>query len=332
MCDKVGLTDRNAETPMELVEDCFREDLEPISLRRMVVLDPLKVEISSYKGSETIENLMDLPDQNPEDHPEAARSVTFSNEIYIDRSDFLEDAPEGYLRLSKIGSEVKLRYGYVIKLEEICKDEKGNVTKLICSHDPDTRDIMPADKRLKVIHWVNANDCIDAEVRLINQLFIGMPKVLPEGKDFLDYLNPESWVICNAKAERSLADCKQDDRFQFLRCGFFAPDYLCFEGDKKLVFNRVVALKESVAKKAVEGKAGASRKDVQDAKAAEKERLSKIPPSEFFKLERGAEFSAYDANGFPTHDSDGRELAKKAIKKLAKDFEKHERLYKSANY
>merc|ERR1712054_406166 len=119
---------------MELVEDCFREDLEPISLRRMVVLDPLKVEISTYEGSETIENLMDLPDQNAKDHPEAARSVSFSNEIYIDRSDFLADAPEGYLRLSKIGSEVKLRYGYMIKLEDICKDEEGNVTKLICSH------------------------------------------------------------------------------------------------------------------------------------------------------------------------------------------------------
>merc|ERR1712106_478640 len=254
------------------------------SLRRLVVLDPLMVEITTYKGSEMIDNLMDLPDQNPKDHPKSSRSLSFSSEVYIDRSDFVENAPEGYLRLSKIGSEVKLRYCYVIKLEEICKDKNGAITKLKCSHDPETRDIMPADRKPKVVQWVNAKDCLDAEVRLINQLFLPMPKEVPTGKTFLDYLNPEAWVICAAKAEKAIANCKQSDRFQFERCGFFAPDYACFDGTSKnkLVFNRIVSLKESAAKKTVEGGAGASRKEEQAAQAAEKERLSKIPPAEFF--------------------------------------------------
>merc|ERR1712232_1306636 len=147
--------------------------------------------------------------------------------------------------------------------------KKGNVTKLKCSHDPATRDIMPADRKPKVIQWVNAKDCIDAEVRLINLLFKPMPKELPTGKDFMDYLNPEAMVVCAAKAEKSLKDCKQADRFQFERCGYFAPDYACFEGAKKLVFNRVVPLKESSSKKKLEG-TKVSRKDQQSAQAAEK--------------------------------------------------------------
>merc|ERR1711988_1373633 len=146
-----------------------------------------------------------------------------------------------------------------------------------------------------------------------------------------DFLNPEAWIICAAKAEKSLKSCKLSDRFQFERCGYFAPDYACFEGDKKLVFNRVVGLAEFSGKKKVEGNTGASRKAEQAAAAAEKERLSKIPPAQFFKETRGSEFSKYDEKGLPTHDKDGEELKKSAIKKLQKDLEKHEKLYKSAN-
>jgi len=150
-------------------------------------------------------------------------------------------------------------------------------------------------------------------------------------KDFMDYLNPEAMVKCNAKAEKALKTCKQSDRFQFERCGYFSPDYVCFDKKPKLVFNRVVALAESSGKRDVEGNTGKSRKAEQAAQAAEKERLSKIPPAEFFKQTRGSEFSAYDEKGMPTHDSDGKELTKSAIKKLQKDLEKHEKLFKSAN-
>jgi len=329
MCDMVGCTNSNSTVPMEKIEGCFRDDLENISIRRLVVLDPLKVEVTSYKGSETIDDLADLPD---EENPGGKRSITFSKDIYIDRSDFVEDAPEGYFRLSKIGSEVKLRFCYCIKLVEIVKDKQGKVTMLKCSHDPATRDIMPADRKPKVVQWVNAPDCIDAEVRLINNLFLPMPSDLPAGKDFMDYVNPEAWTICQAKAEKALAlaNIKQADRFQFERCGYFAPDYACFDKTKKLTFNRVVPLAESSGKKKMEG-GGASRKDAQAAAAAEKDRLGKIQPKDFFRSERGSEFSAYDDRGVPTHDKDGKELPKSAAKKLVKDLEKHEKLYKAAN-
>merc|ERR1711988_742630 len=169
---------------MDWMEDAFRSDLEHCGIRRLAVLDPLKVEITGYKGAETIDGLTDFPDQDAKAKPDCARSITFSNEIYIDKSDFMENPPAEYFRLGKIGSEVKLRYCYVIKLEEVVKDKKGNVTKLKCSYDPATRDIMPADRKPKVIQWVNAKDCVDAEVRLINLLFNPMPKELPTGKDF----------------------------------------------------------------------------------------------------------------------------------------------------
>lgn len=326
MCDTVGVTDRNSTTPWQLVEECFREDLEPIALRRMAVMEPLLVEITTYKGEEQIGGLTYLPDQDPKD-PKCTRSVSFSSHIYIERSDYQEDAPEGYFRLSKIGSEVKLRFSYCIQLQEVVKDKNGNVVKLRCTHDPETRDVMPADRKPKVIHWVNKADCIDAEVRLINMLFNPMPDEMPAGKDFMDYVNPESWVIHTAKAEKALGDCKLEERFQFERCGYFAPDYACFEEPRKLTFNRVVPLKESVAKKKMEGSHSASRKEAQAAAAAEKERLQRIPPEEFFKSERGDEFSAYDDAGLPTHAKDGTQLPKSAVKKLAKDLEKQKKLY-----
>jgi glutaminyl-tRNA synthetase len=332
-CDVIGVSDRHSVHPLALVEACWREDLEPISLRRQVVSNPLLVEIYSYGDTtETIDGLTDLPNQDIAADPSCARSITFSSNVFIDRSDFMENAPETYFRLSKIGSEVKLRYAYCIKLEEVIKDESGNVAKLRCSHDPATRDVMPADRKLKVIHWVNSQDCVDAEVRLINQLFLSMPSSssMPPGKDFMDYLNPEAWVLCNAKAEPSLTNCKQEDRFQFERVGFFAPDYDTFKEPKRLIFNRVVALKKTSAEQEIEGKVSASRNDAQMDQAAKKERWSKIPPEEFFKLERGEEFSKYDERGMPTHDKNGKELTKNAKKKLEKDLEKHTKVYKNA--
>merc|ERR1712187_764368 len=125
-------------------------------------------------------------------------------------------------------------------------------------------------------------------------------------------------IKCAAKAEKNLTKCKQGERFQFERCGFFAPDYDCWKDAKKLIFNRIVSLKESSKKPPEPGKAkeSASRKDQQAAAAAERERLQKIPPAEFFKSERGAEFSAYDADGMPTHNKDGEQITKSAKKKL----------------
>jgi len=338
LVDMLGLTDSFSQVPMEKVEHCWRDDLESVSARRLVVLDPLKVEISTYAGSEAVE-LTDFRGQNAKDEPSCARSVTFSNEVYIDRSDFSEDAPEGYLRLSKIGSEVKLRGCYVIKLEEIVKDENGDVVSLKCSHDPETRDIMPARKP-NVIHWVNAKDCVNAEVRLINSLFLPVPA----GEDFTEkvgclcwekkgvqyYLNPEAWVVCAAKAEASLSHCKLHERFQFERCGYFAPDYDCLESEETLVFNRVVPLAESSGKRELEGNSGASRKEEQATREAKKELMARILPADLFKTTRGADFSEYDDKGLPTHDKDGKELSKSAVKKLQQELAQHAKVYTSA--
>jgi len=329
MADGVGVSDRNSTTPWDFVEECWREDLEPISKRRLAVLDPLEVEIVDYNKEELIEGITDLPEQSASSDPSCARTLSFSKSLFIDRSDYQENPPEGYFRLGAIGSEVKLRHSYVIKLKEVIKDKSGTVTKLKCSHDPATRDTMPADRKPKVIHWVNAKDCLDAEVRLINPLFLAMPDPMPEGKDFLDYINPEAMVRCAAKVEKALGKPVLEDRYQFERVGYFAPDYDCFSEPKKLSFNRVVPLKESADKKKIEGKGTASRKEAQQAQLAEKERLQKIPPEEFFKSERGAEFSAYDEQGVPTHDKEGNALPKSAMKKLAKDLEKQKKLYES---
>jgi glutaminyl-tRNA synthetase len=334
LCDMVGVTDRNSVQPWERVEECFRLDLEPVSLRRLVVLEPLKVEIITYSGSEHIDGLPDFPPEvppNAEGIPNNTRSLTMSNEIYIERSDFMENAPDDYVRLSKIGSEVKLRFSYCIKLEEVVKDDKGNVVELKCSHDPETRDTIPADRKPRVIHWVDAKSSVDAEVRLINKLFDAMPDNMPEGRDFMDYLNPDSWVICNAKAEQALTKCKEHDRFQFERCGYFAPDYSCFdEGAERLVFNRVAPLNKSSGEKERIG-ASASRKDKQSAQAAEKSRLARIPPREFFRSEYADDFSVFDETGFPTHDTTGAAVTKNKVKSLRKELEKHEKLYRSFN-
>ncbi|CAK8992334.1 Glutamine--tRNA ligase (Glutaminyl-tRNA synthetase) (GlnRS) [Durusdinium trenchii] len=285
MADGVGVSDRNSTTPFEFVEECWREDLEPISKRRLAVLDPLEVEIIDYEKEELIEGITDLPEQSASSQPSCARTLSFSKKIFIEQSDYQENPPEGYFRLGAIGSEVKLRHSYVIKLVEVVKDSSGRVVKLKCSHDSSTRDVMPADRKPKVIHWVNAKACasraratggggcwfygllgfwklslvskqsaLPARIawtqRLINPLFLPMPDPVPEGKDFLSYINPE------------------------------APDYDCFTEPKKLSFNRVVPLKESADKKKIEGKGTASRKEEQQKQMAEKERLMKIPPQD----------------------------------------------------
>lgn len=235
-----------------------------------------------------------------------------------------------------------MRFCYVLKLEEIVRDAYGNVVLLKCSHDPTTRDCMPKDRKVKgVIHWVDAATCVDSEVRIINPLFKPFPE---EGEyEMMDYLNPKSMqVFGNAKAERALerevldgsaveklpsgAEFYAVKRYQFERKGFFASDQDSAPG--KLVFNRIVQLKESAVKKNMTGTNTRSRKDEQAAQKAEKERLRSVPPSEYFKQgEYEGVYSKFDESGFPTHDVDGKEVTKSMAKKLKKKLEKHEKLY-----
>ncbi|MBO5709946.1 MAG: glutamine--tRNA ligase/YqeY domain fusion protein, partial [Rikenellaceae bacterium] len=245
--EKVGVAKRDNVIDLGLLEFCIREDLNKSAERRMVVLDPIKVVITDYPEgkSETMSCV-----NNPEDESAGRRDVTFSRELYIERSDFMENPPKKYFRLS-VGSEVRLRYAYIIKCEEVIKDADGNIIELRCTHDPMSGNGGSSDgRKVKgVIHWVNAAEALPVEVRLYDRLFSKeAPDSAEEGKTFLDYLNPESLRVITAMAEPSMARVKAGDKFQFERMGYFVADQ--DSTAEKIVFNRTVTLKDSWSKEA----------------------------------------------------------------------------------
>ena len=245
--EKVGVAKRDNVIDLGLLEFCIREDLNKSAERRMVVLDPIKVVITDYPEgkSETMSCV-----NNPEDESAGRRDVTFSRELYIERSDFMENPPKKFFRLS-VGSEVRLRYAYIIKCEEVIKDADGNIIELRCTHDPMSGNGGSSDgRKVKgVIHWVNAAEALPVEVRLYDRLFSKeAPDSTEEGKTFLDYLNPESLNVITAMAEPSMAQAKEGDKFQFERMGYFVVDR--DTTTEKIVFNRTVTLKDSWSKEA----------------------------------------------------------------------------------
>ena len=221
-------------------EHCLREDLNLHAQRVMAVLHPVKLRITNYPEgqSETfaIEN-------NPEDENAGTRDVTFSNELWIEADDFMEEPPKKYNRLYP-GNEVRIKGAYIVRCTGCVKDADGNVTEVLCEYDPETRGGNTPDGR-KVrgtIHWVSCAHCLDAEVELYDKLFTeSNMNSIPDDADFKDYLNPDSVkVLQGAKLEESLKDAKPGDRFQFVRNGYFTPDSK-HEG----VYNRIVTLKDS---------------------------------------------------------------------------------------
>ena len=243
--EKVGVAKRDNVIDLSLLEYCVREDLNKVAERRMAVIDPLKVTITNYpEGKSECFSCVN----NPEDEAAGRRDVPFGREIFIERGDFMEEPPKGYYRL-RPGGEVRLRYGYLIKCEEVVKDEAGNVVELLCTYDPESAGGGSSDgRKVKgVIHWVSAADAVEAEVRLYDNLFAKEnPDDVEEGKTFTDYLNPTSLVVAKAYCERSLGEAKAGDRFQFERVGYF-----CVDKDstpEKIVFNRTVTLKDTWAK------------------------------------------------------------------------------------
>eukprot|EP00392_Amoebophrya_sp_AT5.2_P009124 g9152.t1 len=335
-CDSVGVTNTDSMQNMALLEEAIRLDLDPISPRRMVVLDPIEVEIRTY-GINQSESIPDCANHPTETQAFGKRSLAFSRKIFVEADDFQPDAdPAVFYRFSKIGTEVKLRHSYVIKLEEVVYDEGSTsatttsrkVKKLVCSHDPLTRDGMPSDRKIKgIIHWVDGTECANAEVRLVNNLFLDFPK---EGEyEMMDYLNPQSMVTyANAKCEKAVAVAGVQ-RYQFERKGFFCTDKN--STPEKLVFNRVVQLKESSVVKNMTDTNQSSRKEEQERQKQEKEKLRKIPAGEYFKTwpEFHGLYSAFDEKGLPTHDKEGAELTKSAKKKLQKDWDKQDKLHKA---
>jgi len=215
------------------------------ALRRLAVLRPLKVVITNYPEGK-VEELNAI--NNPENPISGGRKIPFSRELFIERDDFAEVPPPKYFRL-KPGGEVRLKYAYIIKCEEVVKDAAGNLIELRCTADLDSKSggATAARKVKGTIHWVSAAHAVDAEVRLYDRLFT---EAEPEkdGRDFKTVLNPKSLEVITAKGEPSLKDADANERYQFERLAYFVVDYDSKPG--KLVFNRTITLKDNWAKEA----------------------------------------------------------------------------------
>ena len=244
--EKVGVARREIVVDMALLEFCVREHLNKIAPRVMAVLDPVRVVIDNYPEGQTetveIEN-------NPEDETAGTRMVPFSRELYIERDDFMENAPKKFFRMTP-GNEVRLKGAYIVKCESVEKDAEGNITTIHCTYDVDTRSGTGSASNRKVkgtLHWVSAPDAIEAEVRLYDRLFKDPDPAGHKDVDFKEFLNENSLkVLTGCKLEPSLKEAKEGDRFQFQRLGYF-----CVDKDSKpgaLVFNRTVGLKDTWAK------------------------------------------------------------------------------------
>lgn len=243
--EKVGVAKRDNVIDLSLLEFCLREDLNKRAERRMAVLNPLKVVITNYPEGQVEE----LPaTNNPEDESAGKRMVPFSRVIFIEQDDFMENPPKKYFRLAP-GQEVRLRYAYFIKCEEVIKDAQGNVVELRCTYDPASRGGNSPDGR-KVqgtIHWVSAQHAVKAEIRLFDRLFAKAdPDDVEEGTDWKSSINSESLKVIEGLLEPSLQNVKHLDKFQFERLGYFSVDY--DSAPNKLVFNRTVTLKDTWAK------------------------------------------------------------------------------------
>lgn len=242
--DRVGVAKRENVIDVGLLEFSVREHLNKITPRIFAVLDPVKVIITNYPQGQ-IENLN--LEVNPEDPSMGFRDVPFSNELYIEREDFMENPPNKFFRLGP-GKEVRLKGAYIIKCDGFKKDENGNISEIYCTYDPETRSGSGSLRKVKgTLHWVSAKHAVDAKVRMYDRLFINeFPDDVEEGMDFKDNLNPDSLKIITGKIEPSVASAKPLDKFQFQRLGYFCVDPDSTE--KKLVFNRTVTLKDAWTK------------------------------------------------------------------------------------
>ncbi|MGP0628126.1 glutamine--tRNA ligase/YqeY domain fusion protein [Nitrospina sp. 32_T5] len=242
-CERIGVAKSNSTVELGLLEFCIREHLNMIATRVMAVLHPLKVVITNYPEGQ-VEELQ--AENNPEDAAAGHRTVPFSRELYIEQEDFMEDPPKKFFRLAP-GREVRLKHAYIIKCEEVVKNDQGQVVELRCTYDPETKSGQTTDGR-KVkgtLHWVSALHAYEAEVRLYNHLFVNED---PEDIEIPASINPDSLeVLKDCKLEPSLKEAKVGDRFQFLRMGYFVVDSKYSQSGQP-VFNRTVPLRDTWAK------------------------------------------------------------------------------------
>lgn len=240
---RIGVTKKDNLIEMGVLENRVRETLDHDAERRMAVMRPLKVVLTNYPDGQA-EKMRAVNHPHREDL--GTREVDFSRELWIERDDFMEDAPRKFFRL-KPGGEVRLRFAYIIRCDEVIKDANGDVIELRCSYDPDTKSgSAKSDRKVKgTIHWVSATHALAAEVRLYDRLF-----TVPDpgaAENFVEHLNPDSLQVVDARLEASLADAESGDAFQFERLGYFCPDATDHTKGKP-VFNRIVTLRDSWAK------------------------------------------------------------------------------------
>lgn len=244
-CDKIGVAKRENLIDVGLLEFCVREHLNKIALRRMVVFDPLKVVITNYEEGRV--EMMDS-EENPEAEHVVTRSMPFSRELYIEQEDFMENPPKKYFRLAP-GQSVRLKSAYIIRCDEVIRGSDGKVSELRCTYIPESRSGSDTSGiHVKgTIHWVSIQQAVKIEARLYDRLFKVEDPGQAEG-DFKDYLNPDSLTVMReVYAEPAIASAKGDERYQFLRKGYF-----CLDSDSsgdKLIFNRTVTLRDLWAKK-----------------------------------------------------------------------------------
>jgi glutaminyl-tRNA synthetase len=247
-CDRIGIAKRENTVNIGLLEFFVREHLNRIALRRMVVFDPVKVVITNYTGDEEILT----SENNPEDPNSGIRDIPFSNELYIEREDFMENPPKKYFRLAP-GQMVRLKSAYIIQCNEVIKDADGTITELRCTYIPESKSGHDTSGiHVKgTLHWVSLKHAINVEVREYDRLFKVEDPTDEEG-DFKEYLNPDSLkVVTTAFAEPALKTAKFDERYQFLRKGYF-----CLDRDSSpsgVIFNRTVGLKDAWAKESKKG-------------------------------------------------------------------------------
>jgi glutaminyl-tRNA synthetase len=244
--EKVGVAKRDGVIDLALLEHSIREELNKTADRVMAVLRPLKIVITNYPEDKT-ELLKAV--NNPEDESSGSREIPFSRELYIESHDFQENPHRKFFRLSP-GREVRLRYAYIIKCEDVIKDENGNIIELHCTYDPETKSgSAQSQRKVKgTIHWVDAEKAINAEVRLYDRLFNVPAPGSDKEKDFKEFINPDSLeVLDNCKLEPGLKESKPGKRFQFERLGYFCVDSK-YTSEDNLVFNRIVTLRDSWAK------------------------------------------------------------------------------------
>ncbi|MCK5696437.1 MAG: glutamine--tRNA ligase/YqeY domain fusion protein, partial [Desulfobacula sp.] len=249
-CNIIGVSKKESRIDMGLLESCLRDDLNEKVPRVMGVLRPLKVTIENYPDGRAEEL---VAKNHPQKEEMGTRTITFSKEIYVEQDDFMENPPKKFFRLGP-GREVRLRYAYLVTCKNIIKDEAGNVKELICTYDPETRGgNAPDGRKVKgTIHWVNANDCIDAKVRLYDRLFKD-ENPEKDKQDFIENLNPGSLEeLESCKLEKSLINAEPEDAYQFERLGYFcldSKDRASKDASRdNPVFNRTVTMRDAWTK------------------------------------------------------------------------------------